>query len=108
KEIIKTNSKVTKVTDYLRGAQIERTAAVKIPKGESELIFNGLTSKLKPNTIRVNAEGNFAILNVSSEKNFLENAQPSAKEKALNDSLKLIKNKMADIQAQIAVNSTKK
>jgi uncharacterized protein (TIGR02231 family) len=62
-------SKVQKVTIFLSGAQVTRTAAVNIPAGTSTLVFENLSQQLDPASMQVHADGQFTILSVQHEFN---------------------------------------
>jgi uncharacterized protein (TIGR02231 family) len=55
-------SKITKVTVYQQGAQIERKASYSIRKGINEITLEGISPNIDPNSIQVNASGNIILL----------------------------------------------
>lgn len=65
-------SKVQKVTVFLNGAQVNRTAQVNVPAGNSTLIFEGLSPDIDVQSIQVNGAGDFTILSVKHELDFLK------------------------------------
>ncbi|MDN3581332.1 DUF4139 domain-containing protein [Mucilaginibacter flavus] len=80
----KVASKVQKVTVFLRGAQVSRTAQVSINAGTSDLVFDGISPGIDVNSIQVHANGEFTVLSVKSEINYSE-ALKSAKAKQIED-----------------------
>ncbi len=80
----KVASKVQKVTVFLRGAQVSRTAQVSISAGTSDLVFDGISPGIDVNSIQVHANGEFTVLSVKSEINYSE-ALKSAKTKQIED-----------------------
>lgn len=64
-------SKIQGVTVFLTGAQITRTATATITPGNSALVFEGLSPDVDAQSIQVKADGNFTILSVKNELNFL-------------------------------------
>jgi tRNA A37 threonylcarbamoyladenosine modification protein TsaB len=68
----KIDSKIERVTVFLNGAQVIRTAATSLPTGKSDLIFRGLTPNLEAQSVIVKGEGDFTILSVKHQFNFLE------------------------------------
>lgn len=68
---IKTSSNIKLVTVFLTGAQIEREASLNIPSGVSEVIFSGLSNDINQQSIQVKGEGDFTILSVNKQANFL-------------------------------------
>ena len=67
----KTPSKVQKVTVFLNGAQVTRTAMVNINAGTSQLVFGGISPGLDAQSIQVHANGAFTILSVKHELDFI-------------------------------------
>jgi hypothetical protein len=64
-------SKVQKVTVFLNGAQVTRTALVNIGAGTSTLVFGNMSSGMDVQSLQVNAGGEFTILSVKQELDFL-------------------------------------
>src|ERR1700753_1312020 len=64
-------SKVEKVTMFLNGAQVTRTAMVNISPGTSQLVFVGISPGLDPQSIQVHSAGAFTILSVKHELDFI-------------------------------------
>ncbi len=60
-------SNIERVTVFLQNAQIIRQATVKLPSGESRLIFKGLSPFLDAQSIRLKSQGDFLVLSVSHE-----------------------------------------
>jgi hypothetical protein len=68
----KIESKIENVTVFVNGGQVARSAMASIPKGKSEVIFKGLTPNLDGKSLIVKGEGDFSIMSVKSQMNFLE------------------------------------
>lgn len=69
---IPVNSKINHVTVFISGAQVQRqTESVDIPQGVSQLVFSGLSSVIEAQSIQAKGEGNFTILSVTQQKNYL-------------------------------------
>jgi hypothetical protein len=66
------SSKPEKVTVFLNGAQITRTAKVSLPAGRTELYFGNLSPKLDRNTVQLKGEGSFTVLSVNTQQGFAE------------------------------------
>lgn len=77
-------SKVQKVTVFLRGAQVSRTALVNINAGTSDLVFEGISPGIDVNSIQVHANGEFTVLSVKSEISYSESLK-NAKAKQIED-----------------------
>jgi hypothetical protein len=65
-------SKVQKVIVFLNGAQVTRSAMVNVNAGTSELVFGGISPRLDVQSIQVHANGDFTILSVKHEMNYLD------------------------------------
>ncbi len=76
-------SSIQKVTVYLKGAQVVRTARATLPAGSSVLRFTGLTSQLSTESVQVSATGNFTLLSVNTQTNYLKENEPSEEVKRL-------------------------
>ncbi len=88
-------SKVQKVTVFLSGAQVSRTAQVNISAGTSTLVFSNLSADMDVQSLQVSAGGNFTILSVKHELDFLNE---ELKQKQITDLLaqqKLIRDKIS-------------
>jgi hypothetical protein len=68
----KVDSKIEKVTVFLNGAQVQRTASVTLQTGKSEIILRGLTPNLEQQSVVVKGEGDFTIVSVKPQMNFGE------------------------------------
>ncbi|MEB0276921.1 MULTISPECIES: DUF4139 domain-containing protein [unclassified Mucilaginibacter] len=90
-------SKVQKVTLFLNGAQVTRTSPVNVAPGTSTLVFENISPGIDVQSIQVRAAGDFTILSVKHELNYLnEQAKQKhveelqAQQKALNDKISLL------------------
>ena len=69
---ISINSKITNATVFLSGAQVQRqTESVDVPIGVTSFVFAGLSSAIETQSIQAKGEGNFTILSVTEQQNFL-------------------------------------
>ena len=66
------NSKIDKVTVFLKGAQVQRLGEIQIPSGRSEIIFKGLSPNIDKQSIQVKGDGAFSIMSVNHQINHLE------------------------------------
>jgi hypothetical protein len=64
-------SKVEKVVVFLRGAQVTRTAMVNVSAGTTELVFGEISPGIDVQSIQVHVNGEFTILSVKHEMNYL-------------------------------------
>ncbi len=83
-------SKIKAVTVFLSGAQITNQAEVQLPSGASTIVFEDLTANINPQSIQVKGEGNFSILSVTHQLNYLRSKEVSQEIKDLQDSLALL------------------
>lgn len=74
----KIESKVQKVIVFLNNAQVTRTATVSVPAGTNTLVFTNISSAIDVQSIQVSARGEFTIMSVKNEIDFL-NEQTKAK-----------------------------
>lgn len=93
-------SEINQVTVFLRGAQIEREAKVYLKAGKNEIVFQELSPNIDANTIQAKGEGNFTILSINHQLNYLKQNKKSKRVIVLEDSLDLLQNK---IDKQIAM-----
>ncbi len=92
---IDVNSKITAVTVFLQGAQVERTGSRLVESGTSKMRFSYLSPDIDPNSIKVNGVGDVTILSVSHGLDHLREGRTHAKVKMLQDSVQIIENKIA-------------
>jgi hypothetical protein len=91
----KVASKVQKVTVFLSGAQVSRTAQVNIGAGTSTLVFNNLSADLDVQSLQVKAGGDFTILSVKHELDFLNEELKQKQIVDLQQQQKLIRDKIS-------------
>ncbi len=73
-------SNIEKVTVFRKGAQVERKAKVNLPVGATVLVFDHIPPTAYENSIQVGGKGDFTILSVSMEKNYLSSQEKKRKE----------------------------
>lgn len=81
------DSKITNVTVFLNKAQVTREVKTRIDAGKADLILSGLTSQLDPASIQVTGKGNFLIMGIRHQQNYLNEFNTPPKLKILKDSL---------------------
>ena len=84
------NSKIKKVTVFLRGAQIYRTATTSLKKGRTDVVFSGLSTRILANTLQVKGKGNFTIMSVHHQINYLKKTKLDKRIKEMQDSVVLL------------------
>lgn len=86
-------SKITNVTVYQQGAQIERKTTFTAEHGIQEIIIHGLPSTIVENSLQASGTGNFRILGLTFQKDYQHKTNLKPEVKKLEDSLDLLKNK---------------
>ncbi len=91
----KVSSKVQKVVVFLSGAQVTRTAMVNVNAGTSTLVFENISPGIDVQSIQVHANGEFTILSVKHELDFLNEQAKQKRVEDLRAQQKSIKDKIA-------------
>ncbi len=95
-----TDSKITEVTVFLNKAQVTREAKTRLDAGKTNLIVTGLTSQLDPQSIQVSGKGNFIILGIGHQQNFLGESNVPKPLKVLKDSVVFLQKQVSLEQSQ--------
>lgn len=88
-ETIVENHKAKDVTIYLDRAMVNRVAGTTINAGRSTIIFEGLSSQIIPHSVSVTGKGDFTILSVNTQLNYLNPEAKSRQQLMLEDSLEI-------------------
>lgn len=100
---IELKSEINEVTIYLDGAQVTRSKTVDLPSGRVILKFIDLSPFIDSKSISVNAKGDFKVLSVNLQQNFLTQQSKSREAgdlmKNKNEIEKKIKNENAYLEA---------
>lgn len=91
-------SKITDVTVFLTGAQVNRKASMKIPKGKSEIHLSDVTPLLVKESIQVKGIGKFTILSVNHQIDDIYSEVSKTEIEALTAQIEAIKLKMEEIK----------
>ena len=105
KEVSGTIKKVTVFTDR---ALIEQEATVAVPSGTTVFKLTGLSPYIDLNTIKVNGAGEFTIMSVTQQVNYLREGTESPVVKSLRDQLKALEQKIEERVAAVGVLEEKK
>jgi uncharacterized protein (TIGR02231 family) len=84
------DSKITDVTVFLSKAQVTRVIKTQLVPGKTNLVVNGLTSMLDPQSIQVSGKGAFTILGTSHQQNYLNELNMPKTLRVLKDSIDLL------------------
>lgn len=87
---INVSSNIKDVTVFLNGAQIYREAAKTIPAGTNVLVFDDVSPFVQPNSIQLKGKGDFTVLSVSFQNNYMKAKEMSPEVKVLQDSVDAI------------------
>ncbi len=97
---------VSKVTVYLRGAQLTCTSDFVALPGINQFIFEGVSPTLDPNSLQANAKGNITIMDVKFETRYNEipkKENPNQIDRTLkivNDSLVMLNFEIEELNEQ--------
>lgn len=89
-------SNIKEVTVFQRGAQVSRTGQTNIAKGQSTLIFTGISPQIDANSIQFSSVGDFTILSINHKLDYLT---PPEKDEAL-EALKTERENFSDQLAE--------
>ncbi|UBM58439.1 DUF4139 domain-containing protein [Marinilongibacter aquaticus] len=95
-EHLSVNAATKKVLLFHDRAQISTDFDLKIPSGLSQIEVFGLANSVDQNTIGVKGKGNFTLLSVDFEQDYI-----SKKKKVLEDSIQMIGKQIDEIELQI-------
>lgn len=97
------DSKTTRATLFLSGAQVHRSAKVTLTKGANIVKLTGLRQSISPNSIIVEGNPNFTIVSVEHKYNFLRKAQDMPQYKDLIAQKEKLKWDIKKIQADKSI-----
>ncbi|MFD0792812.1 mucoidy inhibitor MuiA family protein [Mucilaginibacter litoreus] len=100
----KVTSRVQKVTLFLNGAQVTRTASVNITAGTSSLVFDNISPDIDAQSIQVRGAGNFTILSVKHEMDYLNVQLRQKKVEELRAQQKELRDRVALLNASLTIN----
>jgi uncharacterized protein (TIGR02231 family) len=92
-------SEIKSVTVFVNGAQVNRTASTTVPAGTSYLVFEGLSQYVNANSVQVKGTGEFVILSVTSQMNYLNLKDKTKEVLAIEDSLVALNSRLTYQQA---------
>jgi len=89
----KVKSKIKSVTVFQNGAQIYRTASTSLKKGHQIIRLSDLSTTINPQSIQVKGKGNFTIMSVTHQINYLKEIKKNKRIISLTDSIELLTSK---------------
>lgn len=84
---------IQQVTIFSSGARVERSSAVNIQTGRSEISFAGLSNQLDQPTIQLKADASITLLSVQTTKDFLTERKIEQEERGFIDRTNSLKDK---------------
>ena len=104
------NSEIEKVRIYQNGAFVSRTVKTTLNPGLNEVVFDGLSPYINPNSVTVKGMGDATIIGVNFQQNYLKDQKKSpeinkleTERDSFNIKLRYIQNKIAATNEGIAV-----
>jgi len=88
---VKLKTNISEVTVFLKGAQVTRAGKMTLEKGKQIINLNKLSPHIDKESIKVNATGNFTILSVNHQLDYLDQKDTDV----YIDSLKEVINRLA-------------
>jgi hypothetical protein len=84
-QVKKLNAETTinNVTIFSSGARVERSSAVNILPGRTEIAFSGLSNQLEQQTVQLKADANITMLSIQTTKDYLSVRKIDQEEKNL-------------------------
>jgi hypothetical protein len=102
-QIVELSSVIKKVTVYKKGAQIENEAILSLVQGRNVIKLTGLSPYIDKQSIRITGDGSFTILNLQSQKDFLNQVQKTKDIEAISDRIETIRNGMEEEETRTKI-----
>jgi len=100
-------SKITKVTVYTKGAQIESESKFELQQGKFSLSFKNLSPYIKKESIRIDGDGSFSIQNVQLSNDYLNELEKNKEMTDLNKNIQTYLDKIEDEETWIKITNEK-
>jgi len=97
------SSEIKKVVLFPYEAQEYRTASVQLENGKQVIKLTGLSPYIKKESVRVEADGNFSILNVNYELDYLNITQKSEAVKSLQSKINQVTLQIQDEETELSI-----
>lgn len=101
-------SEIEKVTVFLTGGEVLRTAKVDIKKGRNKLIFTRISTVADHKSAQFNSSSKYNLVSVSSEVDYLTFIENNPRIKTIQDSLKIINAEIVDLNNEKAAYNEEK
>ena len=99
KQIVKSN--IDKVNLYLTAGEMIHKQDVKLTKGRNKVVFTGISAYANPQSIQFNGSGDYKLVSVSTEMDFLAAEEFNPRISDLNDSLEVMKFAQQDTEDEL-------
>jgi Domain of unknown function (DUF4139)/N-terminal domain of unknown function (DUF4140) len=96
-------TKMEKVTVFLKGAQVLRTGKQLINTGKQEIVFRGISTDIEKNSVQVKADGKLTVLSVKVQRDFLNEQEVREEIKDLQTKQEQLSDKKAVTQKMLEV-----
>ena len=96
-------SKISKVTIYPKGVQIEREAKFSLEHGQCLLSFKNLSPFVNKESIRVDGDGNYTILNVQLHNDYINQLEKNKEIVDLNSNIQQYTDKIDEEETWIKI-----
>jgi TonB-dependent SusC/RagA subfamily outer membrane receptor len=93
---------VKTVTVFRSGAEMIHSATAKLPKGNSELVIEGISNNIDINSLQVNCPSTVTILGVEFSNQYLVNDNSTLSMRKITDSMELVNYEIEKINISIA------
>jgi hypothetical protein len=97
------SSIIKKVTVFSQGAQIENEANVSVQQGQMIIRFTGLSPYINKESIRIDGDGSFTILNVQHQNDYMNKLDKSEESESLQNKIEELQTKIEDETTRINI-----
>jgi TonB-dependent SusC/RagA subfamily outer membrane receptor len=96
-------SAIKNVTVFTQGAQVENEATVTLQPGQMTLRFTGLSPYINKESIRIDGDGSFTILNVQHQNDYMNKLDKSKESESLQNKIEELQLKIEDETTRISI-----
>ncbi|MDY6801123.1 MAG: DUF4139 domain-containing protein [Bacteroidota bacterium] len=101
--VLNLSSKIKEVTVYRQGAQVEREGSITLPSGITSIKFTNLPRNINQQSIQLTGFGDFTILSVNYQLNYLKSQEKTKEVQMLEDSLTYWQYKKTDLENKLDI-----
>jgi len=96
-------AEIKHITVFPDRAQVTHESSVSLTPGKNSLKFSGLSPYIDPQSVQVKGLGEFTILSVNHQNNFLQNLEDSPDIKSIRTQIESLQMKVEDEKATITI-----